>query len=164
MRVRPVLRVVAVFVAAALVAGACSGTGSDRSLPSSSVFFTPEGTQSTLAQFEGQPVVLNFFASWCPPCVAELPEFEAVSREFAGRVQFVGVNTDFDEDAWLGLVDQTGVTYPTFFQPSAELFRASESPAMPTTLFLDADGVIRHTFAGRLTQDALRDLIGEHLV
>lgn len=159
-RARPGL--LAVVATVAVLATACATPG--PSLPQDSEFFAPDGSAATLARFEGQPVVLNFFASWCPPCIAELPEFEQVSSEFAGTVQFVGVNTDFDQDAWLRLVEETGVTYPTFFQPSAELFRASESPSMPTTVFLDADGVVQHTFAGRLTEETLRDLIGEHLL
>jgi thiol-disulfide isomerase/thioredoxin len=145
-----------------LVAAGC-GSNPETALPSDSEFFAPDGSASTLAQFEGQPIVLNFFASWCPPCVAELPEFEEVSREVADEVQFVGVSTDFQQDAWLRLVEDTGVTYPTFFQPSSALYLATESPSMPTTVFLDDEGKVAFTHAGRLSKATLLELIGTHL-
>ncbi|MFW2382057.1 MAG: TlpA family protein disulfide reductase [Acidimicrobiales bacterium] len=153
-----------VLVSLLFVVTACTN-GSDESskLPQDSEFFTPDGSSATLADFTGTPVVLNFFASWCGPCKAELPEFEEVSREVSGEVLFLGVNTDFDEDAWLQLVADTGVTYPTVFQPSNELFKASEALGMPTTVFIAADGTVQHTFSGALNKATLRKLIDTHL-
>jgi thiol-disulfide isomerase/thioredoxin len=145
------------------MATAC-GSESDTALPVNSEFFAADGSASTLAEFQGQPIVLNFFASWCPPCVAELPEFEEISKEVGDAVQFVGINTDFQQDAWLRLVEVTGVTYPTFFQPSSALYVATESPSMPTTVFLDENGNVAFTHAGRLSKSGLRELIDTHLL
>jgi thiol-disulfide isomerase/thioredoxin len=143
---------------------ACTNSSdSAAELPQESEFFNPDGSASTLADYAGVPLVLNFFASWCAPCKAELPEFEEVSREVTGGVQFLGVNTDFERDAWLQLVDDTGVTYPTVFQPSNELFQASEGLGMPTTVFIAADGTVQHTFSGALNKATLRKLIDTHL-
>jgi len=154
-----------IMLALGLLAAACTdgADSTEGSLPQDSEFFNADGSAGTLVDYRGQPVVLNFFASWCPPCRAELPEFETVSREVAGEVTFLGVNTDFSEDAWLRMIEETGITFPTVFQPSNELFVATKSPSMPTTLFIDADGAVKHTFAGRLSEDRLRELIVEHL-
>ncbi|NNE95789.1 MAG: TlpA family protein disulfide reductase [Acidimicrobiales bacterium] len=147
----------------ALIVAACSGGDDLARLPSDSEFFNPDGSSATLADYEGTPLVLNFFASWCGPCKAELPEFEEVSNELGDEVQFLGVNTDFEQDAWLQLVADTGVTYPTVFQPSNELFSASGGLGMPTTVFIADDGTVQHTFSGALNKATLRRLIDTHL-
>lgn len=157
------VRVAATFLSLLLVTAACSNGSDSSQLPQDSEFFNPDGSSATLADYAGTPVVLNFFASWCGPCKAELPEFEEVSREVAGEVLFLGVNTDFEEDAWLQLVADTGVTYPTVFQPSNELFQASGALGMPTTVFIAADGSVQHTFSGALNKATLRRLIETHL-
>ena len=158
------VRVAALFFALLFVATACTNSSSSSdSIAFSSELFDVTGEAVTLADFSGEPVVLNFFAAWCAPCRAELPEFEQVSNELDGSVQFVGVSTDFEQDAWLALVQDTGVTFPTFFQPSQELFKSSESLGMPTTIFIGADGVAKHTVSGRLSKETLKDLITEHL-
>ena len=158
------VRILAVLLAFFLFTVACTNSSDNSSrLPQDSEFFNPDGSSATLADYSGTPVVLNFFASWCGPCKAELPEFEEVSREVADEVLFLGVNTDFEEDAWLRLVDDTGVTYPTVFQPSNELFQASEALGMPTTVFIAADGTVQHTFSGALNKATLRRLIETHL-
>lgn len=154
----------AVVASLVLVLAACTNSSdSAAGLPQGSEFFNPDGSSATLADYAGTPLVVNFFASWCAPCKAELPEFEEVSREVTGEVQFLGVNTDFERDAWLQLVDDTGVTYPTVFQPSNELFQASEGLGMPTTVFIDAGGNVQHTFSGALNKATLRRLINTHL-
>ncbi len=157
------VRVAAAFLSLFLVTAACTNGSESSRLPQDSEFFNPDGSSATLADYAGTPVVLNFFASWCGPCKAELPEFEEVSREVAGEVVFLGVNTDFEEDAWLQLVADTGVTYPTVFQPSNELFQSSEALGMPTTVFIAADGSVQHTFSGALNKATLRRLIKTHL-
>lgn len=157
------VRFAAAFLWLFLVTAACTNGSDSSRLPQDSEFFNPDGSSATLADYAGTPVVLNFFASWCAPCKAELPEFEEVSREVAGEVVFLGVNTDFEEDAWLQLVADTGVTYPTVFQPSNELFQASEALGMPTTVFIAADGSVQHTFSGALNKATLRRLIETHL-
>ncbi len=158
-------RLLVLVLALGFVASACTNGGADneRLLPQDSEFFNPDGSSSSLADYEGQAIVLNFFASWCPPCRAELPEFQSVSLQVAPDVTFLGVNTDFQQDAWLQLIEDTGVTYPTVFQPSNELYTATKSPSMPTTVFIGADGVVREIFAGQLSEERLLELIDEHL-
>lgn len=159
------LKVAVLLFALLFVAAACTNSSSSSdNIASSSELFGATGETVTLTDYSGEPVVLNFFAAWCAPCRAELPEFEQVSNELDGSVQFVGVSTDFDQDAWQSLIKDTGVTFPTYFQPSQELFKSSESLGMPTTVFIDADGVAKHTFSGRLGEDSLKDLITEHLL
>jgi cytochrome c biogenesis protein CcmG, thiol:disulfide interchange protein DsbE len=112
----------------------------------------------------GAPVVVNFFASWCVPCVEEMPAIEAVHRSLGDRVTFVGLaNQDRDEDA-LATVDATGVTYATYGDPDASAITYFGGLSMPTTVFIAADGTVVDVNNGPLTEAELRakitDLLG----
>ncbi len=128
-------------------------------------FQTPDGETVTLADFAGgNPMVVNYFAAWCAPCRAELPEFEAVSRELADDIIFVGISRDNVTDSWLSLIRDVGVTYPTVFEGNVEGSLAFvDGRAMPTTVFIDADGEVQKVWSGVLSDELLRSLIKEHL-
>jgi cytochrome c biogenesis protein CcmG, thiol:disulfide interchange protein DsbE len=126
-------------------------------LPGSLTIEMFDGQTETLADFRGQPLVLNFFASWCPPCLAEMPDFETVHQEVDGEVAFLGAAMQDDSrELALGVVEQTGVTYELAWDPAGELFRAFGGFNMPTTVFIDADGRFVNRHNGILTIDQLR--------
>ena len=106
-----------------------------ENLPPNVEFTFFDGTQGSIHGLAGQPTVLNFWASTCPPCIAEMPEFEEVSQSLLGEVAFVGVNTSDRREAADRLAAQTGVTYPLAEDPQGEIFRAFTAFAMPTTVF-----------------------------
>jgi thiol-disulfide isomerase/thioredoxin len=140
------------------------GSGGDGAIDVTQlVFVDPNGNEATLADFGGQPLVVNFFAAWCAPCRAELPDLEATHVAAGNDVQFVGVSHDIDQASWLSLVAETGITYPTFFQPEQEIFEALDLLGMPSTIFVGPDGVVVHTFTGVLDDDLLRQLMADHL-
>jgi cytochrome c biogenesis protein CcmG/thiol:disulfide interchange protein DsbE len=119
----------------------------------------------TLGEMLGTtPVVVNFFASWCVPCIDEMPAFERVHQALGDQVAFVGMaNQDAPEDA-LATVAATGVTYPTYDDPGAGAITYFGGLAMPTTVFIDASGEVVDVHSGALTEDELRgkvtDLFG----
>ena len=127
----------------------------------------PEGSFSMLAgglgsfaDYRGAPLVVNFFASWCVPCVAEMPAFESVHQELGAQVGFLGVNLrDAVGDA-TALVERTGVTYDVARDPAGELAGALGVVAMPSTVFVSGDGTIVATHAGELSADELRARLG----
>jgi len=124
-------------------------------------FTTFDGQPANLTRYAGTPVVVNFFARTCPACVSEMPEFEEVFQAFGGEVAFLGASTDPRiEDAQV-LIDQTGVTYDLAWDPDAELFAYFGGFAMPTTVFIDATGVVRETWSGVLTAEDLTAKIEE---
>jgi cytochrome c biogenesis protein CcmG/thiol:disulfide interchange protein DsbE len=123
-----------------------------------------EGTgRVRLADFEGKPVVVNFFASWCEPCKKELPEFTAAARQLAGKVAFVGVNSkEITAPAGvalarsMGLAD-AGITLARDVGPGSSALHARYEvrSAMPITAFYDAAGKLKYVAAGQLTKDKL---------
>lgn len=109
-------------------------------------------------QLRGTPVVLNFYASWCAVCDRELPDFQRVSERLAGRVHVVGANPQSNDttEAQATMTARAGVTYPTLPDPRDELLRQfNTTGGLPTTVFLDADGVVRKVHHGLLTEQLL---------
>jgi len=114
-----------------------------------------DGVALTLDEYRGTPVVLNFWASWCPFCIAEMPDFEQVSQDFGDDVVFIGVNLRDDSAQALSLAGETGVTYRLAADPSGVVYAAFGGTSMPTTVFIDADGIVRDVVAGQMSADAL---------
>ncbi|MGI8875189.1 MAG: TlpA family protein disulfide reductase [Egibacteraceae bacterium] len=156
----------------AIPAAACAGPGADDEVSSQDVgppavdaaegpdipdvaLTTFEGDATDLHSFVGTPLVVNFWASWCPPCAAEMPDFQAVSQQLGDAVRFVGVNTSDAADLADDLAQRTGVTYDLLRDPDGRAFQAFGGFGMPTTAFVAADGTVQRTHTGFLTRDAL---------
>lgn len=118
-----------------------------------------DGTSGSLAEYRGEPLVLNFWASWCSPCLAEMPDLEEVFRERQGTVAFLGLNVDDGIEPARRMIDQTGVTYDLARDESGDAIRSLGVLNMPTTFFIDSDGRIVETHAGPLNADQLRERI-----
>ncbi len=126
-------------------------------------FRTQDGGDSTLAQVIDGPTVVNLFASWCPPCVGEMPAFEDVHQALGDQVRFFGLAVnDRPEDA-KNIVEQTGITYDWGRDVNGDVANTAGVLNMPTTLFIDADGTIVERHTGALDAGELRKLIEEHL-
>ena len=110
-----------------------------------------EGAAFALQDYQGTPVVLNFWATWCPFCVAEMPDFERVHQRVGADVAFLGVNLQDDPGQANRLVGETGVTYRLAADPTGVVYGAFGGTSMPTTVFIDADGTVREVVAGQMS-------------
>lgn len=120
-------------------------------------FATADGTTASLDDYEGQPLVLNFWASWCPPCVAEMGDvLRPVHEAHSDEVAFLGMNLRDEPAAAQQIVDSTGVTYDLALDPDGEVFSAFGGVGMPTTVFIDEDGRIVDQHTGAITRDQLQ--------
>lgn len=122
------------------------------------------GEQTDLTAYRGRPVVLNFFASWCVPCVTEMPAFEAVHQQLGDQVAFVGLATRDERDKTEELVEQTGVTYDLGRDPRGDVLVALGGTNLPTTVLIDADGNVTSLNTGELDAEALTTLIQTELL
>jgi thiol-disulfide isomerase/thioredoxin len=121
------------------------------------------GTKS-LADWHGTPVVVNLFASWCPSCLAEMPLFERVAQDYAGRVVIVGVDSQDSTAAGLSLARQLGITYPLLADTThADLYTLLGGEGMPVTAFIRRDGTVEQVYSGELDEALLRQLIDQLL-
>ncbi len=114
-----------------------------------------------LASF-GEPLVVNYWASWCLFCIEEMPAFQSVYEDVKGDVAFLGVNIQDDESQAKRLLKLTGVKYPHASDPNGDVFQKLRSRSMPTTVFVDETGGILERFSGPLTAAELRERIREH--
>jgi thiol-disulfide isomerase/thioredoxin len=117
-----------------------------------------------LAQVKGDVVVLNVWASWCPPCRSEAPALQAVSTELADQdVQFVGVNVKDNETDARAFEQEFGLTYPSIVDTTGALllaFRDTLPPsAIPSTLVIDRKGRLAARVLDEVTEMSLRDLV-----
>jgi cytochrome c biogenesis protein CcmG/thiol:disulfide interchange protein DsbE len=151
------------LLALALVAlVACTSSHAAKEIPDLT-FTRFDGTTAHLRDYEGKPLVVNFFASWCVPCTREMPAFQAEHQAQGDKVQFLGLAVnDRPEDAQ-GLIDATKVTYALGLDPKSKVITALGGAAMPTTLFISADGVVVGMHTGELKQDELETLIKQRL-
>jgi len=122
------------------------------------------GADHTLGELIGtKPVVLNFFASWCAPCLTEMPGFEAVHQSLGDQVTMVGMAYDDQPEDALDTVERTGVTYPTYSDLEGTAITYFGGLAMPTTVFIDASGEVKDVVSRALSEDELRDKISDLL-
>lgn len=122
------------------------------------------GGSMSLADLKGRPIVVNFFATWCAPCVKEMPAFESIHQELGEEVAFVGIDVRDSVDATQDLVDKTGVTYEIGRDPSGAIFEAFDAVNMPSTFLVAADGTVVDRHAGSMSADDLRARIQQHLL
>ena len=122
------------------------------------------GRTRSLADFRGQVVVLNFWASWCGPCVEELPLLERTQKRLATRnATVLGVNLrDVSSDA-LGFVRRFKLTYPSLRDPDAEFARAYGTTGYPETFVIDREGRIAAKRRGPVTQAWLDETLPQLL-
>ena len=115
--------VVALIVAVALsrVIGSDAVAAVESDLPPES-FALFDGGETTLADFGGKPLVINFWASWCPACVAELSEVQAIHERFGDQITVLGIANADDRDSATALAESAGLTYTLADDPKGELF------------------------------------------
>jgi cytochrome c biogenesis protein CcmG/thiol:disulfide interchange protein DsbE len=104
---------------------------------------TDQGRTITPSQFGGKLLVLNFWASWCPPCIQETPSLNAFQRAFASRgVVVVGVSADRNDKLYHQFLDRYQVSYDTWRDPEAEAGLAARygTTIFPETYIIDSSG------------------------
>ena len=113
----------------------------------------------SLAQFRGHPLVLNFWASWCPPCRKEMPALAATARKVGDHVAFVGVDTNDARSDALSFAAKTGVGYQLAYDANASVAGAYAVSGLPTTFFISATGRLVGEQVGGMTVRRLAQLL-----
>jgi thiol-disulfide isomerase/thioredoxin len=122
-----------------------------------------DGTTQSIASFKGKAVVVNFWASWCAPCVKEMPALAALHREYEKKgITFVGLGVDTDKNV-NGFLRKVPVNYPVYIAGfgGADLARAFGNTAggLPFTVVIDAKGVVRSTKLGEVDPKELKQTL-----
>lgn len=121
---------------------------------------TPEGEMQSLAQWQGKPLIVNFWATWCAPCVEEMPELSAFHTELAPKnVRIIGIGIDSPTNI-REFSARLKIAYPLYVagMSGTELARqfGNQGGSLPYTVLIGGDGKIIKTYLGKLKMDELR--------
>ncbi len=128
---------------------------------------TLDGGQITLSDLRGQVVLINFWATWCPPCRAEMPALERVYRSFKPMgLEVLAVNlTDQDDEVAVSrFIQELGLTFPILLDRRGEASKRYLLRGLPSTFFVDRQGVIRSVVVGGPMSEALIQSKVEELI
>ncbi|MBA7628305.1 Thiol-disulfide oxidoreductase ResA [subsurface metagenome] len=120
------------------------------------------GKQVSLNDFQGKTVILNFWATWCPPCRAEMPEIEALYQEYKDRgVVIIGVDIQETEQEVRQFVQENGYSWTFLLDTSGRVAANYKIVALPTTFFLDTEGLIQTVYIGSMTKREMETKLTE---
>ncbi|MBR5344535.1 MAG: TlpA family protein disulfide reductase [Clostridia bacterium] len=130
-------------------------------------FHDQYGREWTLADFEGKVVFLNFWTTWCPWCIREMPDIEALFHELGeneGDVLILGIDTPetvdtADEAGIAAFLAENGFTYPTLMDPEDQLGTYLGIQVFPTTFIIKPDGTILGSVLGAVDIETMREVI-----
>ncbi len=118
-----------------------------------------EGNDVRLREKFGKPIVLNFWASWCPPCKAEMPDFNNVYAEYGDSVEFMMVNmTDGRRETVeiaKSFIEEKGFSFPVYFDTESSAAIAYSVYSLPATYFIDENGVLIAHAVGMINEETL---------
>ena len=118
---------------------------------------TFDGEMLRLSDLEGKVVVLNFWASWCPPCRWEMPFFEEMHQEYEDQgVVFLGVAISDTLENARGFAESTGVTYPIGLDTTGEISRNYNVVSLPTTFFIGREGNVERRLTSAANEGVLK--------
>lgn len=121
-----------------------------------------DGNKVSLDDFRGKVVFINFWASWCPPCRAEMPEIESVHQDYKDKgVVTIGVDIQEPEDVVRKYVSEGGFSWTFVLDKTGEVARRYNITGIPTSFFIDREGVIRAVNIGAMTKRAMEDRLAE---
>jgi thiol-disulfide isomerase/thioredoxin len=108
-----------------------------------------DGKPVTLAALQGKVIFLNFWATWCGPCRAEVPDLIALQERYKDRLQIIGLNVDDDDPSEIQkYVDETGINYPVAMTSNEIRIQYGGIPALPTSFVLDTEGRVVQKHVG----------------
>ena len=125
--------------------------------------YDAEGNPVNLSDFYGKPILINFWATWCPPCKSELPDFDAVYADYGDDVVFMMVNmTDGARDtveSASAFVRDNGYTFPVYYDRDLDAAYTYGASSIPMTVLIGADETIVGAQVGILTEAQLREIL-----
>lgn len=121
-----------------------------------------------LSGYKGKKVILNFWATWCPPCVKEMPLLQEINTSHLsppskvgeeGGVEVIGVNYNEDYDRVKKFISEHGITFTILIDSELKASMSYGVIGLPVTFFIDRDGRIREKFKGELNRKLLEDIL-----
>lgn len=126
--------------------------------------YNAENKSVRLSELKGKPVIINFWASWCPPCKGEMPDFEDAYKEYGDQIQFMMINlTDGAQETVASAseyIKSQGYTFPIYYDTDISAAMAYGTSSIPASYFIDTDGNLAAYAVGMIDRTALETGIG----
>mgnify|MGYP002399336059 CR=1 FL=1 len=134
------------------------GTAQGQLAPDFSLQFA-DSKVSKLSDWQGKPVILNFWATWCPPCREEMPSFVAAHNGHPDEVVIVAVNAEETAAQAAAFASSHAMTFPVVLDERGDIQRLYNVRGLPTTIFIDRTGHIAGVWTGLLPQPQLEQVV-----
>lgn len=112
-----------------------------------------DGSTFTLSEHSGSVILLNFWATWCGPCVEEMPAFEQLDSEYGDEVTILAVNCMEDQSTVDRFISANGYTFPIAYDVSGDISMKYPTAGIPYTVVIGTDGIIRNIYVGAYSAD-----------
>ncbi|HZG60044.1 MAG TPA: thiol-disulfide oxidoreductase ResA [Anoxybacillus sp.] len=118
---------------------------------------TLEGKEIRLSELKGKKVILNFWATWCPPCQAEMPEMQNFYEKYNKDIEILAVNLTSEDsrDKVDSFIKEYGLTFPVVLDEKGDILTLYKISPIPTSYMIDSEGIIRHKYVGPMTYDQM---------
>ena len=110
------------------------------------------GKTIKLSDLRDKPVYLNFWATWCPPCVKELPHIQAKYEQYKDRIHFLAISVDSEQEAPAQFISSKGYTFTVGYGNEREISRAYNIEAIPASYIIGTDGTIKAQIVGSMDE------------
>ncbi len=120
-----------------------------------------DGTLDNLNDFKGNWVVVNYWATWCPPCLAEMPDLQAFHDKYVGKgAMVIGINAEnLAQDQLDDFLDSYFITYPTYIGTLTQHSELGAVPGLPTTFLVSPEGNVEARQVGSITSEMIESFI-----
>ena len=127
--------------------------------------YDTNGNKLSFSAYHGKPVIINIWATWCGPCVRELPGFDNLYKEYGDKVKFFMVNCEEkeSEDYVMEFANENGYTFPIYFDYDYSVSRLFSTGYIPVTVAIKADGEVIYFDSGSLPESSIQSLIDQLL-
>ncbi len=119
------------------------------------------GENVALSDLRGKPIILNFWATWCGPCRAEMPALQAAHERYGDDLLIVGVDQGEESGVVEKFVEEFAISFPILMDPTMAVSSDYRILGLPTTFFIDSQGIIRQVHAGQINSAMLAEGIVE---
>lgn len=140
--------------------GASQGEEDDKLAAFDFSVYDAQGNEAKLSDFFGKPIIINFWTTWCPYCVEEMPVFEQAYQQYGDDIQFLMIDCVDGEretqEMGESFIQKKGFTFPVYYDTEGNASSTYQVYSLPTSVFIDRDGIIIVYYPGGLTAEMLQ--------
>ncbi|MFT9846672.1 peroxiredoxin family protein [Aneurinibacillus sp. REN35] len=124
-----------------------------------------DGTEKKLSDFRGKKVIVNMWATWCPPCRAEMPDMQKFYEKNKQKgIEIVAINltqSEKNKNSVPAFIQEFGLTFPVFLDEKSEIANTFQVQAIPTSYIIDSNGIIHQAITGPMDYDTMEKLTSD---